>query len=214
LAQLLDEVRLAGRKAVSLDSLFSEPQESAAQLKPGEGDDELLAAALGRFEKRMLATSVALPAGDKQDRLAIACEEVLVEHLEYTAEQLSELQIKLPDGRAATLEDVTRVFLSSRRAAMLRRIGQELAKGDGGLDELMPRVLPGLDPSINSPLTRLFKDQYRRASALARASERGVTAPPDLPLPFSVQFNIEPIPTLTAQTTGLGFVDYEFFFRK
>lgn len=210
LAEILEEVALARPKAVGLDLLLSEPEET--QYVPREDKslllidhDALLAGALKRLDTGLIAAR--LPFHEEAVTPA------------YTAlrEVLSADPALQPSGAAAALlrrgiatEQVADVvgssFFRARREAVFNRIGNEPESLTP--EELRAKVLPGETGRIGSPVVRVFEEQSERVRAVREFRRFALPPQPRAAPFFSSEVTEPPLAAFSRAASAGGFVDY------
>jgi CHASE2 domain-containing sensor protein len=216
IAALLDEIHRAGPGAIALDILFSEPQRPEL-VEEGDGKltriehDVDLAEALKRCGNAILATSFLLESpGAKAAEPAPA-----VKFLETTLETTQEEFARQAAGwgpdvmRGVSVEDL---YLRSRREAMRSRIYHEL-DADPGLTQasLLHRLLPHADPDEDTPIHRLFNDQFALVAAERGVERFGAPARPMSLQPARGTFNVVPLAMFSSVAADCAFANYDIF---
>lgn len=207
LAGVLEEIRLAGPKAVFLDILFTDPSPFNT---PGSDDDD--AALAGQFQKMgNVLLPVAFreekpPASPSTKRLQDWFRDVLQIHLGATRDQVFEyfqqakLNVPLND------REFNDLFFFHQRVEILARLQKMSDLAEVDFAEVRRRVLPDESPSTASPLSRLLEREYRGIKAILALDRFTLPNPGD----FSVWLDsLPPVELLGRAVAGAGFVDYE-----
>jgi class 3 adenylate cyclase len=214
LAQITDELAVAGPAAVGLDLLFTEPQAPGWRPQP-DGQfmrvdhDALLAASLGRLGNAVVPASFSFPAATASGVFG-ALRDALADKPELTESQLVSLLRTRGFGDDPRLHSkVADAYLTARRVAMGNRLRRELGKDPSvGDDVVRGRVLPAHDPALKSPLARLFDVQLTRARAALELRRFARKPMPGEPQAFAGRLNLVPIYPLVRAAAASGFVDY------
>ncbi|HZK81701.1 MAG TPA: CHASE2 domain-containing protein, partial [Humisphaera sp.] len=169
LAEIIDELRLAGAEALSLDILLADPQEPRAVVKRNGAiepvdDDANLANAIRRFGKVVTPVSFTVEPRPAPTPQYAAMLEALLGDLELSREAVGG-RIAAKFGAASTppTEDE---FLAARRQAMAERLAQSMEHGVRPVEEVRPILLPtGQRQRENSSLLREFNKAYQLAAS-------------------------------------------------
>ena len=235
LAEIVDEVNLAGAKALATDVIFSEPQAPSYQaMTTGNSftpttapattpsnepqviqarkfdHDAAFAAALKRFDKAIVPVSLNLnvqqPASSVYRHMVVE----LFSNLELDREPLLHRLRSKGLGEADLPGEVRKHFLPARQEAMFERIDSEARGGDIPFEQLQRKLLPGTDPRIleSSPLQRLLESQHERFQALRALRRYARALPPDLPPVASTRDERTTLRVFIEPASSTGFVDY------
>ncbi len=210
LARILDEVEQAHPKVVALDILFGEAERATpASTQPADQEDPELAAAVGRRHNVLLAMSfqLATPLRRPVDTLA---QDALFENLELTPAELS-LKLSTAGLQLGTDDSINDLLLRSRRIAMRNRLQRELSLGPATREQLLARLLPHVDPSLNSPVLRLLDEELTTLNAARQLRQFALTAPPMPIAPVQGTWEVIPLRALSANAAGIGVVNYDIF---
>ncbi|HYO09004.1 MAG TPA: CHASE2 domain-containing protein [Tepidisphaeraceae bacterium] len=211
-ARLLDEVRLAGPRAVEMDVLFSETQ--PVQWREGADgkfekidNDAELAAAIGRLGNVILPASLA---SEPPPSPALAgMIELLRGDPELTeAELLDRLRAR---GISADARAVGDAFIPARREAVYRRVADEIRAGVADPAEMRRRILRKTDPELNSPLGRLIAERFERLQTVTEFSRFAYPLPHADAATQQVTAAVPrlvPLRRLSEGASGGAFVDY------
>jgi CHASE2 domain-containing sensor protein len=215
LAQILDEVRAANPSAVGLDIFFSEPQTPRWVHNPDDtftevNDDEELAQTLKQIGTAVLAASFEPEPPQTQVTAESQAVDWFKKDLEISRDDFTRLMLSTPwkGMDSSAMDDL---FIRARRVAMKQRIDAELDRGPANRDQLIARLFPHADPTVNSPLFHSLDDEYSVSLAAHGISRFGLAAPP-LPLaPVHGMLNVLPTPNFTDAAAGIGFANYDIF---
>ncbi len=234
LAELTDEMRLAGAKAIGFDVLFSEEQEShfeptgetaasleSTQARPrdlkGEfvrvDEDALFAQAVARFGNSILPLS--LDAVSAPSSLHVAIAKVLREDPLLDAEGiLSRLQAGKVDMESEM--SFASVVAAARKDVLYDKLVRLMDTRNSGPEvKLITRreaealLFPDQELLAKQALPPgLFTQQYRRAAAFRVLRRLARPIPPGLPPMLPVTPDLPPIPELAAATKSTAFVNH------
>jgi class 3 adenylate cyclase len=214
LAEMFDEVRLAGPKVVGLDILFPEPQkpgwepEFSATTQPVRGDtfvgesrkvdhDKVFGESLKRLDCVLVPVSLPFKAQAKPSALQTALRAELSRDLSLSQPQLvNALWAKgLND---VNLPMVAREYLDAWRAEMAAAIARELERAGPAADrESIKRHLLKLDES-DLVLEKAFDQLYEEALSAAYMVRFSRPIPPELPRLFSADQDGLPVRAIAA----------------
>lgn len=217
LAGILDELRLAGVRALAMDVLFPEPQSPTYELDDAPGGRRVLRRAIDNdalFAEAIRALGcVVVPASLSFDvagptplqRRALS---KLAEDPELTEPELLEALSMSSSSPGAS--EVLANFLPWRRRAVQSRVAAELdAEPALSLEALRARLIRRGDPDLSSPLSRLVAEQYARQRSVIALRRFTAAAPAGLPFPLlPARTALVPIPPLAEAARAGGFVDY------
>ena len=223
MAQILDEIRLAGPKAVALDVLYPEAQTPEWVRRP-EGDfvqvdhDALLAASLKNLGSAVVPASFPFPQ-EPTSPLFRAVRDLLIDDPEMTPEELAarlrETGYVAGGGREGEGGDggalgarINETYLPARREAMYVRIRREMADEAMPVAEVRPRVLRKTPPGLATPVTRVFDQQFARAVAALELRRFSKPIPPNAPTLFQARLALPTVAPLIRSAAASGFVDY------
>jgi class 3 adenylate cyclase/CHASE2 domain-containing sensor protein len=235
LAEMIDEMSLAGAKAIALDILFKEPQKPVYEVSDPEpatpsstAEPSPTAVGPGTFSSTVRyvtnetdndalfiksvrrAGNVLIPASiELSEAVPDPSYRAVVEQLTTETELARRLRVEgvLTDQLARRLPDR---YLVARREAVYRRIRLEIATSPRiSLDAMRTKLMRRSDASINSPLARVIDDQWnvvRSARSLARA---GMPLPTDGGLKLApANVTVAPMTALTNVALATPFVDF------
>ena len=149
LAEMVDEISLAGAKHIAMDILFAEPQQKRWEPQTADtngpfkaiNDDANFAAAIKRAGNVMLPVSLDLDSSNRSPIFSVTYT-LLLKDLELEpSEIVTQLRgSKFDNPRVA--QQVGEVYLNAREAAMVSRISDELAKQNTDVQHLSATLLP------------------------------------------------------------------------
>lgn len=233
LAAVIDEIRVAGARALAMDVILSEPQppgyaevsdaspQTAPATRPaasGEAvlarrvdHDEALAAALKRMGRAVIAVSLTLSLSQPSGPAFRSMVAELFQNPALTREEMVRLLRQRGHDAAEALRAATdeSVFLAARREAIFARIDAEMKSGGIPFDELRRRVFPGLpDDVASSAQIRLLQEGLRRWQAVRamRRFARPITE--RMPPLLTTREEQAAIPQFADAAAAIGFVDY------
>jgi class 3 adenylate cyclase/CHASE2 domain-containing sensor protein len=181
LAEVVDEVRLAGADVLALDIIFPDPQEPTTVMVDGRpvttDHDAVLAEAFRRFGRVLVPVAFDNLAPTRSDSpLKSAAEQILSADLAATPRDVA---AHLPKQLGPLSDDT---FFAARRAALARRITDELSQGDASVDEVRRRVLPRVGRADEtSSLARLFEIEFRQVQSVRETRRFAVPLPANCP---------------------------------
>ncbi len=211
MADLVDEIRLAGAKAVAMDILYQERQPKlTVETKDGRkvkvDHDARFAQAIERYGGALIPLS--LEPWHPDTPMFAGLVNALKEDLERTRVQCSEWLVTAGLLRPEAQVDRD-TFIAARRRAMRDRIRREMDKDVTDIEALRTRLLPRTPREITgSPLIRLLNNQYEKLQSLALLA-RFTRPAGDVPDVLRVRAPYPPIEPLSRTMAMTGFVDYE-----
>jgi CHASE2 domain-containing sensor protein/class 3 adenylate cyclase len=206
LAQLLDEIHLAGPKVVGLDITLDEPQTSNSAA--GVSDDDQLAAALDRLKCGVLAASFTLTSSTAKAPEDSHAVELLSRNLAMTQKEFSSAMSMSGSNTPGKMSE-NDLFLISRRQAFHDRIATETRQSNLSRDQLLAKLLPQIEGG--SPLVRLFDETRTEVNAAHGLSGFGVQCPTLPEQPPSAVPAVIPLTGFSSKAAGCGFVDCDLF---
>jgi class 3 adenylate cyclase/CHASE2 domain-containing sensor protein len=214
LAEMIDELRLAGPKAVATDVQFSEPQEPRL-LQRDDGslervdDDAALAESIRKLGDLILPMSLPFQAPIKRDAIRQQMHLMLHEDPELSeAELVAKLSAQGLGSLPAVQGAVSRAFLAERREAVYMRTREELLKGPSTKEQIRARVLKTSTADLATTVVHVFYEEYEHAIAEVELRKYEAAIPPGMPPLLSSQTTIPPIPPLAKVAAGTAFFDY------
>lgn len=222
LAEILDEIHLAGPKVVGLDILFSEPQEvdyrpldpNAAENGPMQkiDHDALLADAIRRSGNVILP--VALIGGDENpSSLLTQLRDIYRHDLVLSDAQVVE-QLHHRGFAEGDLADAVsqQSFLTARRKAAYDVVfASQIVRKPPLLGELAPRLIHTSIDERHSPLSSLLQEAFEAADRSRVVENLAVPLPRNAPRIARVQFTYTtPLARFSKAAVGTAFVDHHF----
>jgi class 3 adenylate cyclase/CHASE2 domain-containing sensor protein len=221
LAEMIDEITLAGAKHVAMDILFAEPQATRWQpvgsdpKGPFEAvkDDDNFAAAIKRAGNVMLPVSLDFESSQRPPIFG-AVYTLLLKDLELEpSDMVSQLRGSHFDNPRLA-QQIGEVFFAAREAAMVTRISDEMAKNDTDVQHLSDALLPraaaararaGLRAEQQSVLEKLLP----RVQSVRIIMERTAPLPDGLPnLLSAYDEHAVTIPILTEAAAYSAYPDF------
>jgi class 3 adenylate cyclase len=206
LAEVVDEVRLAGADVLALDIIFPDPQEPTTVMVDGRpvttDHDAVLAEAFRRLGRVLVPVSFddLTPARSESPILA-AAEKVLLEDLMASRGHVAG---RLPKELGPLSEDT---FLAARRTAVARRIADECSRGPVGFEECRRRVLPRLGKADSTSLARVFETEFRQVQSERETRRRfALSRPADCP-PLLLGSSPRLLPEFARATRYTGYIN-------
>lgn len=231
LAELVDEIAIAGAKALAMDVIFSEPQAIAYEpvrrgssfvptTKPITHDavvtatvvdhDAALAKALARFGRAIVPLSLSF---NLQQSTSSVYRPMVIE-LFRNPEMDRDALIQRLRGKATNEvelgSEVNRLFLAARQEAMYERIASEAGADELTIEQLTAKLLPQMDARIqeDSPLRRLLETQFERYRAIKALRRFARPVGPDLPPMLSTADERATLRVFGEAAGSTAFVDY------
>lgn len=216
-AAMLDELHLAGVKALATDILFADPQEPEAQTEIQDDDslaivrtidgDAALAAAVRQLGCAVIPGSYKFDPSATSQTFQLLVDELRKEPSLDEQSLLSRVSSKISGGKDA--EKIVRDgYLSARRVAMFERIQQEMTAAPLDQEALRQKLLPNLGRYVHSPASRDFDEQFRRWSS-AEAIKKLVGNPASNSIHLDpIPLSIAPLPAIAQAAAATGFVDF------
>ena len=217
-AEILDELRLAGARAVALDVLFSEPQ-APELVKPNKSvvvvdHDAKLIGAVKRGGNAVVAATFPFRQA-AADPVYAAVKEKLATDPEQTEAQVS-AALGEEGAAGADGDAVRRVYHAALRDVLYEKI---LAAGDGTAGEgtaapapadaeaLRKRLLPNTSPLVDTVALNAFRAALVRAEAAAALRRHALPVPRGAPV-VAGHLAEAPVAPLSGAAAAVGFVDY------
>jgi CHASE2 domain-containing sensor protein len=213
LAEMVDEIHLAGPKAMAFDVVFDKPQ-SIRHEPAGDGtyldvrDDDVFAAALQRLGCALVPISLHAEREQALSPTERALRHALSNNLELTEAAAAE-RLKA-EGLAAggNAHDFINAYLKMRREVMNQRVMAELRKSPRTPDQLRALLLPHTDPNLQSAARRLLDEQYIQVSSLLNLVRFSRPLPTGIPPLLHAATALAPVASLSKSAQATGFVDY------
>jgi class 3 adenylate cyclase/CHASE2 domain-containing sensor protein len=201
-ALLLDEIRLAGPKAIEMDVLLADPQSPV--------EDATLADAIARCGNVILP--IQLESQQRESPLYQAMLEALRDDPELGEEELlGRLRAR---GLVHSEAPPDELFIRARREAVFQRIRQELAKLPAttqATSTLLRERLLTRKRDLASPLSRLIDQQHENVRAHREAERFALPRPGSGPPITPAQIKLPPLRILSESASAVAFVDYPQF---
>ena len=201
-AILLDEIHLAGPKAIELDVLLADPQSPV--------EDAALADAIARCGNVILP--IQLASQPRESPLYQAMFDALRDDPELGEKQL--LQRLRARGLVHSGTPPDELFIRARREAVFQRVKQELAKLPAttqAKSTLLRERLLTRKRELASPLSRLIEQQYENVQAHREAERFALPRPQPAPPITPAAIKLPPLRILSESASGVAFVDYPQF---
>lgn len=208
MADIIDELHVAGAKAVALDILYAERAASSHGQDAGASTDQsppqdvaVLGEAIRRAGNVVISASFQLsPSRENNAQLL----KLLAEDLETSHEQADEALRR--HGLPAVSDDD---FFAALHQAMRQRIEAEAAAGPLDPDRLRRRLLPRtselLQETVGANILAMELRHFRAMQAMRRF---GCELPPDAPPIRRCSEVMAPLPELAEAAKGCGFIDF------
>jgi class 3 adenylate cyclase/CHASE2 domain-containing sensor protein len=221
-AEMVDEIRLAGAKALAFDVLFADPQSPTPQLDPttrpaivtGYTDhDRLLAEAIGRFGNAVVPASLTIGRPENPPLLA-EVRAALLGDLELTVGEVAQKLGGNLDGpgRARVELQAGQVYLEALRSAALERIDRAMRAGPAAtFEQIRPQLVPRTPVEMtDSALLKLLRAEYLRWKSLAslKTFARDPKLDANLPPILSAYDAQAPLAPMLDAARLTAFVDY------
>jgi class 3 adenylate cyclase len=214
LADMFDELRIAGPKAVATDVLFSEPQDPRYEEREDGKfnrveDDKLFAESIRKLGCVIVPMSLPFDMPAKLNPLQKQLREELRINPELTDAQLIDKLAGETGERLPVIQsEVAREFLPARREQIYLLIRDALRHGPATMAELQPKILRNTEPDETTAAVRVFRDEYQHASAEQALRQFEPAIPADLPTLLRSDKALPPIPALAKVAAGTAFFDY------
>ena len=213
LAEMFDELRLAGPKVVATDVQFSEPQKPRFFQREdgtygGVDDDALLAESIGKLGRVIVPMSLPFGMVQKADPIQEKMRFMLQADPELSQAELADKIAPLQLAAEPVVQArVAGNFLTIRREAVYLRIRRELLRAPGTREQIRARIFKKSDDELATTALRVFDDAYQHASA-ELALRQFEEAIPGIPRLLSSETAVPPIPALAQVAAGTAFFDY------
>jgi CHASE2 domain-containing sensor protein/class 3 adenylate cyclase len=209
LAEIVDELRLAGAKAIALDITLSEPEapEVVRVNKTfAEVDhDRRLVDAVGAAGNVVLGGTFPFRR-EPVDKVYEAVKAALAQDPERTeAQVVAAVRTTGADG-ANLADDVRGRFVTALTDVLFDRVR---AQGSaGGFDALRAKLLPHADPLLDTAAANALRAALARAEAWEALRRHAQPVPPGCPPVVTARLALAPIAPLSRNAAAAGFVDY------
>jgi class 3 adenylate cyclase/CHASE2 domain-containing sensor protein len=232
LAEIVDELRIAGCKAVAFDVLFTSPEdienvkvEDAAPptTQPGTrpttrpsnlvlarptDNDSIFAHSLQRFGNAVVPLSLNIANLQTATPYFPKVKAILLAHPEYEPQEVAAALAQAglaPADVTTALADVG----PARKESLFELIEKQLQSGPKDLRAIRRAILPNVPENvISSPQLNTLRDEYEREQALQILRKFTRPAAPPFPQLPSTKEERATIPILGRAAASTGFVDY------
>jgi len=218
MAKMVDEIHLAGARAVAMDILFTEPQDptyEVSQTETGQtrvdrriDHDDEFAAAVRRAGNVLIPASFEFESREIDPAYA-ALVKILQADPDLTEKQAIDALDQSKKAASETSAAWTNLFLQARHEAVYRRIQAEFAIAPLTVDQTRHKLITHSDTTVNSPLSRLIDDQWALADAARRLSRFGTPAPAGAESFLKADVKLAPIARLSSAAAATAFVDFK-----
>ncbi|MCC7192243.1 MAG: CHASE2 domain-containing protein [Phycisphaeraceae bacterium] len=224
LAYVVDELRLAGAKAVGLDIVFPEPQ--AADYEPRQGttepaenggvkgvfdtiaNDDIFADSVRRMQPTLVPLSFDLQVNPSPRAAAMLAESSA--DLELTYDEVDRKLAQIHGQERGNVQEDQDRYIQMRRLAMFNRVLDLLSRKPASIEELRALLLPRTDPQLTgSPQIRLLRGEYDRVQSLLSLRRFSRSVPDGLPLFLPGNLAVAPTVVLARAASMTGFVYYQ-----
>jgi class 3 adenylate cyclase/CHASE2 domain-containing sensor protein len=209
IAEIVDELRLAGAKAVALDITLSEPESpQVVRLNKSfvEVDhDQRLVDAVGAAGNVVVAATFPFRR-EPVDRVYEAVKASLAQDPERTEAQVVEA-VRAQGLNGDRLSDQVRGrYVTALTDVLFDRVRAEGAAG--GFDVLRKKLLPRTDPLVDTVAANALRAALVRAEAWEALRRHALPVPAGCPPVVGARLAEAPIAPLSRNAAGAGFVDY------
>lgn len=224
MAQIVDEIRLAGAKALAFDVIYSEPQDpryvpverSQLSAKPTTqpvptqrvDDDRIFAEALRKFGKAAVPLSLNLAQQSVVNGMFSQMVLELTKNPEQGKQDLLDLLEQnrhlSPSVKMAVLND----FQNARKEAVYNLISANITSHPES-EDLRLTILPGAKSRPRGePVDKVFEEQYRRYNAILSLRRFSRPIPEGLPPLLTTKDEQATVYALSNAAGASGYVDY------
>ncbi len=215
LAQIVDEVNLAGAKVLGMDIIFAEPQsvrwqepDESGKSKPID-DDGNFAASVRKANNVLLPLSLNLVRAQRTP-LYVEARRLLEQNLELDVNEVTaELRGSPVDSKNLSVE-MKDIFIPARDEAMFRRIDESINKGittPSALHELLTPTATQRDLKTDASI--LLDEKLLSVQSMRNELRFTSPIPPEAPaLATAEDEQAITIPALTDAITYSGYVDF------
>ena len=229
MAQIFDEIRLAGPKAVEMDVLYSEPQliqyEPIASPQPTSqstsqpasqptqyetiDNDAELAAAMKRLGN-VIVPSVLEPIQRQSAQFAAMIEELRKDLEQDEGALLERLRargdVKVPE------KGVGDQFFLARREAIMQRLAAMKVTPQTPWLTVRKALIPRTPENVHPGIENVVREQWEKFLAIREFRERlSLVSPPGLSARTNMRVAIAPLRQYSEAAAGGAFVDYSKF---
>jgi class 3 adenylate cyclase/CHASE2 domain-containing sensor protein len=187
LAEMIDEIRVAGAKVIGLDIIFPEPQETRYEPLPDGSvraieDDKNFADAVARAGNVLVPVSTELEQPGRRPELFTAITNLLMQDLELSQAELAAKLRGTSYDTPTLAAQVRQHFLRARDEAMFQRVSMLLELGQQELATVKPQLAPRAHESAQTTdVVHLMEKMLPRAQAVRRLIEFTLPVPPGAP---------------------------------
>jgi class 3 adenylate cyclase/CHASE2 domain-containing sensor protein len=217
LAEILDEIRLAGIQALAMDVLFTEPQAPTFELEDAPDgkrvlkreidNDARFAEAIGALGCVIVPASLSFIDEERSPLQRDAFEKLQADPELDEAGLLNALSVEPNSSQAA---EIRARYLPLRRQAVQARVAAELDAAPVSIEELKSRLIRRGERDLASPLSRLIAEQYARHQSIVALRRFSGVSPTKLSRPLlAARSALVPLPPLAQAAAASGFVDYK-----
>lgn len=214
LAEILDELHLAGTDALAMDVIFGEPQEPRygidAEGKPTEliDDDAEFERAVREFGRVLIPIAITPTPHVATNPLKDAMQTLLTTNLELDLPQVVKILSPTNDLIAHGGPELTDYYIQARKGAMYERIDALLSHDDLTFPQAAAQLLPHENLYVTTPVLRLFERQFRHVQAIHSLDKFSKPMRPELPQMLHGYEDIAPITRLARAAAMSGYVTY------
>ena len=209
-AEILDELRLAGAKAVALDVTFSEPQPPEL-VKPNKtvlvvDHDARLARAIDAGGGCVVAATFPFRREGGGPSYDAVKAQLLSDPEQSESQVVAALRAKGHD-RPGLEAEVRNTFYEALRAALFEKIkaGGDV---DAGTEALRKALLPNTDPLVDTGALNALRAAQSRAEAFRELKRHALPPPPAGTPVVDGDLTEAPVAALSRVAGSAGFVDY------
>lgn len=221
-AQILEELSLAGPKAIEMDVLMSEPQEiqylpigttqqtgvAATQpttqpCVPFDNDAEL-ARVIAKLNNVIVPVALEpIPRQSNQYKAMVRAFEKDLEQEEPA------LRAKIAsEGLADREKDLGDIFFVARREAILNRLSILKLPPETPFSEVKSRLLPHTPAEVNTGVANVVREEWEQFLAVREFRRFSVPPPPGISRFAPMRVQIAPVRALSHAAAGGAFVNY------
>jgi CHASE2 domain-containing sensor protein/class 3 adenylate cyclase len=216
LAEVVDELHVAGAKAVALDLLLSETEAPEWRKLPEKDlppekrfeqvdHDARLAKAMRLAGSVVVATRLPFKSEPASDVFAAMCKVLAARPTATESDVTAALR-----GGGMTGDDVHAKVAADFHSARRRALFDRIRSLPDGLDrgQRLAAVLPGVDTSLDSPPLKAFDEQDKRVKAVRRFRRFALPNLSATPPLFDSNLSEAPVAAFGEAASAGGFVDY------
>jgi class 3 adenylate cyclase len=213
---MVDEIHLAGPKALAMDIIFPEAEKARWEDR-GDGkfeqidDDQLFANSLRRLGCTLMPVVLLQEPPKVPTLIERELRVLLREDLEITESAAPGLLRRrgVPEKnlQQAIEHGFLDSFLDARQEVMHERIVAELRLHPRTRDELRIMLLPKIDPQVHSPAVRLFDESYAQAVSELALLRLSAPIPANIPPLLHSESAMTPVSLFSQAAAATAFVD-------